>query len=140
MTATLHQLSAAASPHLRRLIGLKFKVYFTDRQGNQQAQSTIVHTIRRFHFDVENGETANITFKKTIKGVEQDVSVSDHFYQKYRYKVENTKYVLVETMKNDYFPLEVCKLEPVQKVRYKLNPAQVGALVKLYPLEAFAHS
>lgn len=120
----------AAFGHLRRLIRLKFRVVIP----NAATPSNMVHTIKDFYFDerfgAQGANAKNVEFeKKTDNGRTQKTTVFNHFKEVHKYEIRgnaNLRHPLVESMKGHLFPLEVCKLEPLQRFRYKLERDQVS--------------
>lgn len=105
---------------LRRLHKLKFQVIPALREKNKRD-----YTIARFEFGEKwghEGATPN-TVRFNHRG--RDLSIADHWKEKYGTRLRFPDLPMVVTGKGEYFPVELIELKEWQRYQFKLDPEQV---------------
>lgn len=110
---------------LRRLHKLKFNVNHRGKIGEPK-----IYTIKRIMFDtkygLEGATSKTVTFEKELEdGSKQNISVFEHYRQRWNIRLEFPNLPLVESARGGFFPMELCNIINHQRYTFKLNPHQV---------------
>lgn len=110
---------------LRRLQNIRFTVkHRGDSHGTQE------YKVKRIMFDPKYGEEgANakaVKFdKKMPDGTTKTYSVFEYFLEQHKARIQHWYFPLIETGRNECFPMEYCEVVRFNPYPFKLDPAQV---------------
>ncbi|OTB02018.1 hypothetical protein M426DRAFT_25033 [Hypoxylon sp. CI-4A] len=125
-----HVVPSDAFLLLRRMAKLKFTVV------NRTGERPKIYTVKRIVFEPSHGTKGStamtVTFdKKMPDETTRKISVYDHYYERYNFKLRWPKLPILETTRGQLFPMEMCKSISHQRYPYKLNPAQTSDMIKV---------
>ncbi|KAB5542391.1 Piwi domain-containing protein [Coniochaeta sp. 2T2.1] len=117
---------------LTKLYRIKFEV----KHRNQDAKKADkTYTVKKFSFSQsygpDGGNARNVTFKrKVVGGFEEDVSVYDYFFEKYKIELRMWKLPVIETSRGGYFPMEIAEVPKYNRYPFKLTPNETSKMIK----------
>ncbi|KAJ8109037.1 hypothetical protein ONZ43_g6248 [Nemania bipapillata] len=115
---------------LRKLHKLKFIVKHRGKMNEEK-----VYVVKRIIFDEKYGKdgatSQNVTFnKKMPDGTFQETSVWKHYLDTYKFRLQYPRLPIIETIRDGFFPMELCNVADFQRYPYKLTPTQTASMIK----------
>lgn len=110
---------------LRRLQNIRFVV---KHRGDSVAPKE--YKVKRFVFEQKYGEQGGcakaVSFERKMPdGEPKRITVFDYYMQQYQARLQHWALPLIETLRGEYFPMEVCEVRRFNSYPYKLDPQQV---------------
>ncbi|KAI0475142.1 eukaryotic translation initiation factor [Xylariaceae sp. FL0804] len=116
----------------KKMNRIKFNVIYNNQKPGSDKK---IHTFKRVLFDLKygpEGATAHkVTFdRKLPDGTVKETSIYDYYLDKYKLKLKWPGFPIIETMKGDLFPIELCWVADFQRYMTKLEPDQTAQMIK----------
>lgn len=119
---------SAAFKHLMKLRKLKFTVQHKNRTpGMGQKASTFMDIMFNNKYGEQGANARNVKFDYQGK----ETSVLEYYQNKYGVTLKTPNLPLIDAGKAGAIPMELCRIEPMQRYNIKLNPDQTAAMIKI---------